>query len=248
MKELFVSVLGKPHGILMYQLLDATQFTIYLSLIAFAGGGVVALGITTLRISRRPLTRNLATGYIWLFQSVPLLMLLFLFGLGAPRLLGINIDPWYAASAALTLFTSAYLAEVWRGALQSIPAGQWEGAWSLGLRRFTALRLVILPQAITVALAPTVGFLVQIIKGTSLAFIIGFTDLMNVGKRWANAPVDGTEPYVVFPLMACIYFALCFPLSRLAIYLEQRAAKKGTHADSGGASTNPMRQLNVQSS
>ena len=128
MKELFVSVLGKPHGILMYQLLDATQFTIYLSAIAFAGGGVVALGITTLRISGRPLTRNLATGYIWLFQSVPLLMLLFLFGLGAPRLLGINIDPWYAASAALTLFTSAYLAEVWRGALQSIPAGEWEGA------------------------------------------------------------------------------------------------------------------------
>ena len=84
--------------------------------------------------------------------------------------------------------------------------------------------------------------------GAAFAFIIGFTDLMNVGKRWANAPVDGTEPYVVFPLMACIYFALCLPLSRLAIYLEKRAAKKGTHADSDGTSTNPMRQLNVQSS
>ncbi len=78
-------------------------------------------------------------------------------------------------------------------------------------------------------LAPTVGFMVQIIKGTSLAFIIGFHDLMNVGKRWANAPVEGTEPFVIYPLMALIYFALCFPLSVWSRHLERRlgsASKK----------------------
>lgn len=222
MKDAFVSVFGAPEGIVLFQLLMATRFTIALSLIAFVGGGLMGALIAFLRILPGRVPRGLATGYIWFFQSAPLLMLLFLFGLGVPRLIGVNVNVWIAASAALTLYSSAYLAEVWRGAIQSIPKGQWEGAEALGLRFFQTLRRVVLPQALRVSLAPTVGFLVQIIKGTSLAYIIGFADLMNVGKRWANAPVPGTEPFVIFPLMALIYFALCFPLSRLALSLEKR--------------------------
>lgn len=149
-------------------------------------------------------------------------MLLFLTGLGAPRLLGLDVDPWMAAIASLTVYTSAYLADVWRGAAESIGQGQWEGARALGLGFGQTLRRVILPQAARVALAPTVGFMVQIIKGTSLAYIIGFSDLMAIGKRWANAPVEGTEPFVIFPLMALIYFCLCFPLSLLSRRLEHR--------------------------
>lgn len=102
MKELFLDILAQPFGIVIYQLLDATQFTIYLSLIAFAGGGVIGLAVTAARVAPSTLGRNLASGYIWLFQSVPLLMLLFLFGLGLPKLLAINIDPWLAATGALT--------------------------------------------------------------------------------------------------------------------------------------------------
>ncbi|TDL83813.1 amino acid ABC transporter permease [Meridianimarinicoccus aquatilis] len=222
MKDLFVSIFGAPEGIVLLQLLTATQFTIYLSLIAFIGGGTVGAGITLLRVLPSKIARRSATGYIWLFQSAPLLMLLFLFGLGVPRLIGVNVNVWLAASAALTLYTSAYLAEVWRSAIDSIPNGQWEGASSLGLRFGHTLRHVILPQAMRISLAPTVGFLVQIIKGTSLAYIIGFSDLMSVGKRWANAPVEGTEPFIIYPLMALIYFALCFPLSRLSLVLEKR--------------------------
>lgn len=222
MKDAFVAVLGQPEGVVLYQLIFATQFTIYLSLIAFLGGGLVGAMITVARISPSKPARFLAQAYIWFFQSAPLLMLLFLFGLGVPRLLGVNVNIWLAASLALTLYASAYLAEVWRGAIQSLPTGQWEGASALGLTFIQTLRLVILPQAIRVSLAPTVGFLVQIIKGTSLAYIIGFSDLMSIGKRWANAPVDGTEPFIIYPLMALIYFSLCFPLSRLAITLEKR--------------------------
>jgi len=222
MKDLFVAVLGAPEGVVLHQLLVATQFTIYLSLIAFVGGGVVAAGITILRILPSNTARFCAQSYIWFFQSSPLLMLLFLFGLGVPRLIGVDVNIWFAASLALTLYSSAYLAEVWRGAIQSLPDGQWEGAEALGFRFFQTLRLVILPQALRVSLAPTVGFMVQIIKGTSLAYIIGFSDLMSIGKRWANAPVEGTEPFIIYPLMALIYFALCFPLSRLAIRLEKR--------------------------
>ncbi len=222
MSDLLVSLFGAPQGIVLFQLLTATQFTIYLSLIAFVGGGIVGAAVTIFRILDSKAAQRLAQAYIWFFQSAPLLMLLFLFGLGVPRLLGFNVNIWLAASLALTLYSSAYLAEVWRGAIQSLPSGQWEGASALGLRFIPTLRLIILPQALRVSLAPTVGFLVQIIKGTSLAYIIGFSDLMSIGKRWANAPVEGTEPFVIYPLMALIYFALCFPLSRLALTLERR--------------------------
>lgn len=222
MKDLFASILGKPFGIVIFQLLEATQYTIYLSLIALIGGGAVAFAITLCRISPSVYAKRASAGYIWLFQSTPLLMLLFLLGLGVPRLLGLDIDPWIAASVALVVYASAYLAEVWRGAVQAIPVGQWEGGKALGLNFLKSVRLIIVPQAVRLALAPTVGFTVQIIKGTSLAYIIGFHDLMAIGKRWANAPVSGTEPFVIFPLMALIYFCLCFPLSRLAGRLERK--------------------------
>ncbi len=222
MRDLMIEIFGRPHGIVLYQLLDATQFTIYLSLIAFVGGGLLGALIALIRIAPNPWGKRVTIAYIWLFQSTPLLMLLFLTGLGVPRLFGMNIDPWYAASISLTLYSSAYMADVWRGALEAIPRGQWEGASALGLRFLPTLRLVVAPQALGIALAPTVGFMVQIIKGTSLAYIIGFTDLMTIGKRWANAPVPGTEPYIIFPLMALIYFSLCFPLSLYSRHLERR--------------------------
>ena len=222
MREVFIAVLGKPFGIVVFQLLGATQYTIYLSLIALIGGGAVAFAITLLRVSPSISAQRASASYIWLFQSPPLLMLLLLLGLGVPRLLGWDIDPWTAASIALVLYASAYLADVWRGAVQALPLGQWEGGKALGLTFLQSVRLVILPQALRLALAPTVGFTVQIIKGTSLAYIIGFHDLMAIGKRWANAPVTGTEPFIIFPLMALIYFCLCFPLSRLAGRLERK--------------------------
>ena len=228
MKELLEGVFGAPGGVVLYQLFAATQFTIYLSLIAFIGGGVIGAIVAFLRILPKAWARSFATAWIWFFQSTPLLMLLFLSGLGIPRLFGVDVNPWIAAIASLTIYASAYMSDVWRGALQSVVTGQWEGARSVGLSFWQALRLVVLPQAITVALAPTVGFMVQIIKGTSLAYIIGFRDLMAIGKRWANSPVDGTEPFIIFPIMALIYFSLCFPLSLWSRRLERRLGTVST--------------------
>ena len=224
MADLLIEIFGKPQGIIIFQLLSACRFTIYLCLIAFLGGGAVAGMVTLLRISQIPPLQPLATSYIWLFQSVPLLMLLFLIGLGVPRLFDINVNPWTAATVALILFTSAYLAEVWRGAIESVARGQWEASFALNIRYSLLLRKVILPQAIKSGIAPTVGFMVQIIKGTSLAYIIGFNDLMLAGKRWANAPVLGSEPFVVFPLMAVMYFCICYPL---AIFARWRRSATG---------------------
>lgn len=231
MKEIFIALLGKPYGVVIFQLLDATQFTIYLSLIALIGGGIVGMGITLSRVVPKPLWNKVGIAYTWTFQSTPLLMLLFLLGLGIPRLFGADINPWTAASIALVLYASAYLSDVWRGAIEALPIGQWEGGKALGFTFLQSVRLIILPQAFKLSLAPTVGFMVQIIKGTSLAYIIGFHDLMSIGKRWANAPVTGTEPFIIFPIMALIYFSLCFPLSRLAKWLETRL---GTVDQRGG--------------
>lgn len=226
MAELFVEILGKPHGFIVFQLLAACRFTIYLSLIAFVGGGAVACLVTLLRISNVPSLQKFATSFIWIFQSIPLLMLLFLIGLGMPRLLDVNVDPWTAATISLVLFTAAYLAEVWRGAIESVARGQWEASYALNIRYSLLLRDIILPQAIKFGVAPTVGFMVQIIKGTSLAYIIGFNDLMLVGKRWANAPVLGSEPFVIFPLMAIMYFCICYPLALFARKLEAKSLTK----------------------
>ena len=222
MEGIFINFFGKPEVIIISQLISSCRFTIYLSLIAFIGGGIVGALITFLRIIPNKSLNIISYGYTWLFQSVPLLMLLFLLGLGVPRLLGFDINPWVAATISLILFTSAYLAEVWRGSIISVSIGQWEAGKVLNLSFSQTLRLVILPQAFKYSVAPTISFLIQIIKGTSLAYIIGFQDLMLLGKRWANAPVPGSEPFLIFPLMAVMYFCLCYPLAVYAKHLEKK--------------------------
>ena len=131
MEDLFINFLGKPEGIIVSQLIAAARFTVYLSLIAFLGGGLIAMVITFCRVIPNQTLNFFSYSYTWLFQSVPLLMMLFLVGLGIPRFIGIDIDPWIAAGISLTIFTSAYLSEVWRGAILAIPKGQWEGGLSL---------------------------------------------------------------------------------------------------------------------
>jgi len=199
-------------------LLTGLQWTLALSLVAFIGGGVIGLLVMVLRTSENALPRHVARTYIELFQGTPLLMQLFLVFFGV-ALAGVEISPWMAAAIALTLFTSAYLAEIWRGCVEAIPNGQWEASSSLALNRLEQLRYVILPQALRIAVAPTVGFSVQVIKGTAVTSIIGFTELTKTGGMLANATF---EPFMVYGLVALGYFLLCYPLSLSARYLERR--------------------------
>ncbi|KDE40180.1 putative amino acid ABC transporter, permease protein [Nitrincola lacisaponensis] len=203
---------------LLRNLLLATRWTIALSLTAFIGGALVGLLLTAMRLSgRRPL-QWLVRGYVEVFQGTPLLMQLFLvfFGLS---LLGLDISAWSAAAFALTFFTSAFLTEIWRGCIDTLPKGQWEASRCLGLSFQQTLGRVILPQAIRVALAPTVGFSVQVIKGTALASIIGFVELTKAGTMLNNATF---EPFKIFAMVALIYFALCYPLSLASQRLEKK--------------------------
>ena len=201
-------------------ILQAAQWTIGLSLIAFVGGALGGLAIALARTSESPLATRLATGFIQIFQGTPLLMQLFLVFFGAP-VLGLDISAWVAAGIALVLNTSAFLGEIWRGSIQAVPRGQWEAAEALGLSYTARMRLVVLPQAWKIALPPTVGYMVQVIKGTSLAAIIGCTEITRAGQIINNATF---QPLIVFSVVGATYFALCWPLSFWAGRIEKRSA------------------------
>ena len=156
-------------------ILEAAKWTLALSAIAFIGGAILGLAIALMRTSDSTWARTVSTVFIQIFQGTPLLLQLFLIFFGAP-VLGLDINPWIAAGVALILNSAAFLGEIWRGCIQAIPRGQWEAAEALSLKYSARMRDVVLPQAFKIALAPTVGYLVQIIKGTSLAAIIGFVD------------------------------------------------------------------------
>ena len=143
-------------------------------------------------------------------------MFLAYFGLG---IMGFDVPPLAAAGLAMTIYTSAYLGEIWRGALQSVPRTQWEAAECLSFSASQRLFLIIVPQALRIATPPTVGFLVQIVKNTSLASVVGFIELARAGQVINNALF---EPFLVFSIMALLYFALCYPLSLWAHALETR--------------------------
>jgi polar amino acid transport system permease protein len=199
-------------------LLIATEWTILLSLIAFVCGGIVGLILLFLRTSQVPWLVAPTKLYIEFFQGTPLLMQLFLFFFGV-ALFGIEVSPLMAAALALTLWTSAFLTEIWRGCVESVPLGQWEASGSLALSYVEQMRYVILRQAARIAVAPTVGFSVQVIKGTALASIIGFVELTKAGTMLNNVTF---RPFLVYSLVALIYFCLCFPLSFFAKRLEGR--------------------------
>ena len=202
----------------VWTLVLAARWTLALSAGALLCGGTLGLLVAVARISPYRVLRYAASGYIQLVQAIPALMLLLLFYFGI-NLFGVRVDAWTAAILAFTLSTSSFLAEIWRGCIQAVPAGQWDAARSLGFRFPRTLRLVIIPQALRMALPPTVGYTVQVIKGTSLAALIGFTELARAGTQVNTMTF---EPVLVFGTVACLYFAMCWPLSLLSRHLEHQ--------------------------
>ena len=196
-------------------------WTVGLSVIALIGGGIVGFVIALARISPLRSLRIASGVYVQLIQGTPLLVILFLgyFGLAA---IGLKVSPLTAASASLTLYVAAYLGEIWRGCIQSVPKPQWEAAEGLALTRTQRMIKVILPQAIRIATPPTVGFMVQIIKNTSLASVVGFVELMRSGQIVNNSLF---EPFAIYAIIAVTYFAMCYPLSLFSQRLERRMGR-----------------------
>jgi polar amino acid transport system permease protein len=199
-------------------LIAAARWTLLLSLVAFVGGATGGVFVALARTGVFAWLRVVAAGYIKLFQGTPLLMQLFL-AFFAPGLFGWSVDPWVAASLGLSLNASAFLGEIWRGAIEVVPRGQWEAATSLGLPYWTKMRLIIAPQALRIAIPPTIGFLVQLIKGTSLASIIGFVELTRAAQVINNATF---RPFTIFGLVALVYYVICRPLSAYSKRMERK--------------------------
>lgn len=200
-------------------LLGALRWTVLLTLVAFIGGGLGGFVVALARVSPARGLRWGSAVFVGLFQGTPLLMQLFVAFYGLAVLTGVRLDPWPAVALAFALYAAAFLGDIWRGTIEAIPRAQWEAATALGLRRWAALRLVILPQAGRIAIPPTVGFLVQLIKNTSVAAIVGFVELTRAGQLMVNVTF---QPMIVYPLVAALYFAVCFPISFAAGWLETR--------------------------
>lgn len=199
----------------------AARWTILLSVMAFIGGGLIGLAIALMRVSDNRALRWFAIGYIRVFQGTPLLLQLFLVFFGAD-MLGLGIGALASAALGLSLNAGAFLGEIWRGSIQAVPAGQTEAARALGLHYGPRMLRVVAPQALRVATAPTVGFLVNLVKSTSLAAVIGFVELTRAGQLLNNATF---RPFTIFGAVALIYFLLCWPLTVLSRRLEARLSK-----------------------
>jgi polar amino acid transport system permease protein len=200
-------------------IVGALRWTVLLSLVAFVGGGIVGFAIAILRTSHSRILRSLAAGFIQLFQGTPVLLQLFLAYYGLAVLFEVQVDAWLAVTVVFTLYSGAFLGEIWRGSIEAIPRTQWEASACLSLGYFQQLRHVILPQAMRISIPPTVGFLVQLVKGTSVAAIIGFVELTRAGQLMVNVTF---QPMVVYPVVAMLYFAICWPLSLASQKLERR--------------------------
>ncbi|MSQ76193.1 MAG: amino acid ABC transporter permease [Rhodoferax sp.] len=202
----------------VYFLLLALRWTIGLTLLALLGGGVVGLFVAAFGAARNPVLRGLALVYVGTVQGIPLLGWLFIFYFGL-SIVGYNLPPLVAATIGFSIYAGAFLGEIWRGALVAIPKTQWEAGLSIGLNYIEQLRHVIIPQAVRMAIAPTVGFVVQLIKNTSLAAVIGFVELTREGQLTTASTF---QPFSVYLLVALMYFSLCYPLTQYSRVLERK--------------------------
>lgn len=199
-------------------LLKGVGWTLVLSLISFALGSLAGFAVMLARVSVHKPVRVITSAYIQIIQGIPLLVLLFIvyFGVG---IFGINVAPLVASAIALMIHVSAFLGEIWRGSVQAIEKTQWEASECLGLSRWQSLILVIIPQALRMSLPPSVGYLVQVIKLTSLASVVGFVELTRAGQIINNSLF---QPFLVFVLVGAFYFVLCYPLSLWSRAMERK--------------------------
>lgn len=199
-------------------LLTGLKWTVLLTAISFIGGGLIGLAVALLKTAPSVWPRRIVTAYISIFQGTPLLMQLFVVYYGL-ALFQINIDAWAAVSIAYTAHASAFLGDIWRGGIEALPKGQTEAAKALGIHYASRMRYVILPQALKISLPATIGFLVQLLKGTSLAAIVGFVELSRAGQIISNQIF---QPLLVFGIVGALYFILCWPMSLYGSYVERR--------------------------
>jgi len=210
----------------LWPLLDgAIRGTIPLALMSFAIGLVLALGLALMRLSKRAWLSGIARGYISVVRGTPLLVQLFVIFFGLPSI-GIVIDPWPSAVIAFSLNVGGYAAEVIRAAILSVPKGQWEAAYMIGMSHRRALGRIILPQAARVSVPPLSNTFISLVKDTSLASVILVTELFRVAQEIA---AFSREFMAIYLEAALIYWVICLVLSSAQVRLEKRLDRYVAH-------------------
>jgi general L-amino acid transport system permease protein len=191
---------------------------------AFPFGVLLALG----RRSALPVIHALSVGFIELIRGVPLVTVLFMASVMFPLFLpeGMDIDRLLRALVALTLFCSAYIAEVVRAGLQGLPRGQYEAADALGLSFWAKTRLIVLPQALRIVIPPLVGICISTFKNTSLVLVVGLFDLLTTASNTLKEPLWRTEFAEVYLFVAAIYFCFCFFMSQFSQSVERQLRRR----------------------
>jgi polar amino acid transport system permease protein len=199
-------------------MLEGAVITIELSAIAIILGLVLAMIVGVLRTSKIKIISGVSRIYVELFRGTPVLMQIFLFYYGL-RLLDVHLPALLSASLAYIFYFGAAAGETYKGILEAIPKSQWEASASLGFSYINQLRYIIIPQFIRTAIPPTMGIIVGLIKYTSLASIVGFVELTRMGSKVMTMTMN---PFTAFPIVAALYFIICFPLTFYSRRLEKK--------------------------
>ena len=216
--ELFWSALG-PIA------LGGLLGTIPLALASFALGLAIALVVALARISGIRLLSALARFYISIIRGTPLLVQLFVIFYGLPSI-GVLLDPWPSAVIAFSLNVGGYAAEVIRAAILSVPKGQWEAGFTVGISRGTSLRRIILPQAARVSVPPLSNTFISLVKDTSLASLILVTELFKEAQKVA---AFSAEFMLIYIEAALVYWLICLVLSFAQARIEKRLDRYVAH-------------------
>ncbi|MCR4669145.1 MAG: amino acid ABC transporter permease [Clostridia bacterium] len=201
----------------------AFVMTLKLGALAVFFGSILGLIVGILSTTKTKILlpiRAILRVYVELLRGCPLIVQLFMVYFGLPYI-GINVSVSVTTFVVFTLYSGAYIAEIVRSGIESIPTGQWEAGYSLNLKYPTILMRIIMPQTIKLALASLVGFYIGMIKDTSLASIIGYTELVRGGQGIMN---QTGRPFEVYLIVGICYFIICFPLSKLVTVIERKVA------------------------
>lgn len=201
-----------------YLLWNGFVVTCKLSITAILLGTLAGIAVSMARTSRVAWLKIPLTAYVQLFRGSPLLIQLFMFYFGLSYI-GVNIDIFEATALVFTLYAGAYISEIIRAGIESIPKGQFEAAKALGFSYFLLMFRIILPQTFKVSLPPLIGFNITLIKDSSIASVVGYSELLHQGKTIMN--VSG-KPFEVLLFISLIYFVICYPLSMFVTWMERR--------------------------
>ena len=213
-------------------LLGGAKNTFFVSIISMVISLAIGMVFGLLRLSKLRWARGMALTYIEAWRGVPMIVTILFVYFALPEIIKawirINISSFAAMLIACVLWTSANAAEVVRGAIQAIPFGQTEAATALGMTYFQRMRLVIMPQAVKVMIPPMIGLFTLLLKGTAIGFIIEYRELIRVGQITIERLVMGGRPSAsieIYTVIMITYFVMCYPLSRLSLYYEQKLAE-----------------------